>query len=1044
MNNQVRSCANGAALAMLFVLVTLSTAASFQERLNERWQASYDQITLETIHHKVKVTTSSSGTKTYDQVTETTPLKKTTPLPANPTADDHHYQYANELHVNIILRRTQALIDELNLAPYHPDLGAEQAALNQIKAQVTGPNSDKALFFTICALQRKIAMKNPLLDFDSMIFSGKWTTKPQFHSQQMAFFDIPDKGNSLYKVSGFKEGNPQFTDMLLNPTVINGRHKGKVLSNNKGANWEGHAGVFTPEINYEGTKVAFAWAAWCSERKDTKFKYDLKTKYRIFEMNLDGTNLRMVSDFGEAGEGGIKAPNMDEYDPTYLPNGRMLFVSERHNGGQRCGNTATSGNMYTMQLDGGNDGMGSDFIRISWHETNERSPVVDYNGKIVYSRWDYVDRHAFSAQSMWLTNPDGSDPRAYHGNYVEDDKPFHVMSECDIRPIPGSPGKYMAIAGGHHEAYWGNLAVIDINKRAKFHEQIRWFYREMATPSDNHISDVLEYKTPISKTDPTKVDTTFIPWGRFNSKGRLFTTPYPLNESFVIVGEYDEVLLLDKFRNEILLFSTKELFDIAVHSPLPIKSRTKEVQIAPVTCQGKGCNLAQSDKATISVIDVRITDTPWPSNIKIQKLRVCQLVPRPKKPWDTERNEWWGWSDGALLKAVIGTVPVELDGSAYFQAPIEKEIFFQVIDSTGMAVTSMLSGTYVHPGEHLTCIGCHEDKWGASPALKETNTHAFQKGPAPITPEVSGSYPLTYARLVYNEVFKPKCWEACHKTSSVAKAKEMDFSYWNWKEPLKCGNGGVYNGPCAGAIEKFVTYYGSAYDGAYTRTPGNMLQMGISTTSKRSRSVPMEIGARRCKLIKDNYLEKSHYNVTLTDEQKRRVYLWLDLNAQDLGTYQLTDDPDYTLDRGWKNSDNQGPPYTRQRKGDEVVWPSWEHSGFDQNNVTGVQKIGKEFPPYYPDKQVSAGALATPYSTATKLLVRGTELVLSGVPAGQIEITLFNLAGRAVMHKNIATNALTTLSLGSTQALGAGRYIARIRSNGTPLSMANRSILITQ
>jgi hypothetical protein len=1022
----------GAVLLFTLSLSAGASAAGFDDELRAFWRESYNRI---------------------DSETKITALKKNEPFPAQPKPYDHQYIYKIgslfEGEVNVILRRTQALIDELSLMPNAPSLGTEQNALNKIKQTVNGVNGDTTIFFEVCALSRQIAMKNPLLNFDSMIFNCFGTEKPQFHSQQIAWFAIPDKdggGTGLYKVSGFKEGKPVYNDLLDSSKVINGRYKDKILSN-KNPEWKNLSTVFTPELSYDGKKIMFAWAAAAGWRGATYAnKWHLTTKYRIYELDVAAQSVRMLSDFGDNPDSfATVAPNMDEYDPTYLPNDdRILFVSERHNGGQRCGNTATSGNMYTMKLTDGPDKMGSDIVRLSWHETNERSPAIDLNGKIVYSRWDYIDRHAYSAQSMWLVNPDGTDPRVYHGNYMEDDKPFHPISECDIRPIPGSEGKYMGIAAGHHEAYRGNLCVIDINKPAKTDHQIRWFFAGWATPGD----------VPVQTQ------------GKLGSqlKQRLFETPWPLNEKFVIVAHYGEMLLLDEFRNEILLFSNKTITsetgrkNVFVQSPIPLKTRTKEPILASGTCQGKSCNSAAANRATISVINVYNTDTPWPAHIKIKQLRICQLVPRPKKPWETNRNEWWGWSDGALLKAVIGTVPVELDGSAYFRAPIEREIFFQAIDSTGMAVTSMLSGTYVHPGEHLTCLGCHEDKWTASPALKGTTTHALQKGPAPITPEMPGSYPLTYARLVRDSVFYPRCLP-CHKQNGVS----MDFSYW--KAGSTCNNGGEESGPCVGDMEKFVTYYGAAYQNAYGFTPQNMLMMGFPDdklpenqggTTKlyrafredygvvRSRSVPMRIGARACSLL--TYLYPSHHGVELSDKEFRRAVMWMDLNSQNLGTYQFTDDPGIRAkpdDFDATVAFTQPGPYKRQHDG-LVVWPSWEGSGFDSANVTGEQQFGKPYPAYNPDAPVGVGFVTSQNKGAhSQLLVRGGQLVLTNVTGGNLEVTLFNLAGRAVVRKTLTTFPAASVNLVSTRALGAGTFVARMRLNGETLQGKNLSILIT-
>jgi hypothetical protein len=839
-------------LAAVFGLAApaLLRAQTFDQLLDARWAASYNQIAEEI---------------------KTPELKK-------PDNSDPRFIWASHKGpVDVILNRTRALLEDIAAMPGAPDLAIEGEQLATLRDGATGKSTDLAYFKQIAALRRRISMKNPLLNFDSMVFTCFESGKPQFHSQQMAFFALNDPGAGLYQVSGFKQGNPAFKDLLNGPVVQNGRFAGKSLSN-KFAEWKGRAGFFTPELSYDGTKIMFAWAPWAAATNWTEGKYTLKKKFRIFEMGLDGSNLRMLTDF--------LTPEMDEYDPLYLPNGRILFVSERHNGGQRCGNTATSGNMYSMNPDG------SDLVRITWHETNERSPTVDWDGRIVYSRWDYIDRHAYSAQSMWLCYPDGRDPRSWHGNYIEDDKPFHPIAECDIRPIPGKPGKYVGIAAGHHDAYEGNLCVIDITKRAKYEEQIRWFWEGWSLPGDNFLATS----------------------NRFDRRGRRFSTPFPLSEDYVIVAEYDEVLLVDKFRNEVLLFSNKPFCSINISSPLPVRSRPVEPALATKTYQG--ARRAGAPKATISVMNVYETDTPLPPGTVITQLRINQILGRPKKPWDTLRNIWQAWSDGGLLKAAIGTVPVEPDGSAYFEAPIEREIYFQLLDEKGMAVTSMLSGTYVHPGEHLSCIGCHEDKWKTwTPTVVPL---ALRRPPSKITPEPDGSYPLNFHRLVRIPVFDKHCLP-CHQERNVA----LKFEYWDRTKPYENGSG--IQGPSPGLLSRYVKYYNAAYKAGYGYD--NQIHMGFPGTTQ-SRSVPLQMGAHGS-LLK-NFLEPSHYGVALTTEEKRRVTLWMDLNCQELGIYEY----DSTNPGQFNNFDNT--LYSRQRAG-EVVWPTWEHSGMDPNNPTGVQ-----------------------------------------------------------------------------------------------------------
>ncbi|MFP4381689.1 MAG: hypothetical protein ACLFUS_14405 [Candidatus Sumerlaeia bacterium] len=778
--------------------------------------------------------------------------------------------------VDVILRRTRAMMEDLRTMPGAPDFKIEEEQLDTLQAWSKDKPDNLSLFKAVCALRREIAMQNPLLDFESIIFTGNGSIE-MFHSAQMGSYHFTDPGASIYMVTGYKQNKMQIKDMLEHAKVVSGRYKGDTLSN-KNPKWEGRAAYQTPSLSFDGKEMMFAWCPKGWGKDHPKSQYP--NVFRNFAMNLDGSNLRMINDHD--GE-------FDDYDPTYLPDGRRLFVSDRHNGGQRCGWMALSGNMYSVDNDGSN------LVRLTWHETNERHPSVCEDGKIAYSRWDYIDRHAYSAQSFWLMNPDGTDPRSYHGNYEEDDKPFHPISECYVRPIPGTPSKFVAIETGHHQAYKGNLVVIDISKRAKYQEQIRFFYPDMQMMGD---------KGSFKEEDRFKDG---------NKRKRMFTSPTPLSEDYVIACEFSEMLLVDKFRNEVLLFDSENLFSHRIRTPIPVKARPVPPIIPLKTFQGK--RAADAPKATIGIMDVYESDFEWPENTNITHIRICQILARPKWPWDTPRNVYLGWSDGTLIKHIIGTVPVEADGSAYFEAPIEREIYFQAVDDTGMAVQSMLSGTYVHRGEQLTCVGCHEDKWVA-PKLKGTPI-AFQREPSKITPEVDGTYPLTYPRLA-KPVFEKNC-KPCHEK----EGKGISFEYWNTtKEPGK---------KWVGDLENYIRYYHAAY-GGYKDDDNNGLFLGDPGPKGAgfSRSIAGEIGARGSELLKylgpqhhgsDIKPDPRHKNIKLSYEDFHRITLWLDLNAQELGTYDFSDEAK-----------------AKQRAG-EVVWPEWPGgTGMDPDNPTGVQQ----------------------------------------------------------------------------------------------------------
>jgi hypothetical protein len=99
---------------------------------------------------------------------------------------------------------------------------------------------------------------------------------------------------------------------------------------------------------------------------------------------VDGSNLVRLTD-----------GNFDDFDPCWLPNGRIVFISTRRHGFGRChGRPVPAYTMSSMKPDG------SDLIPIDFHETNEWQPSVDNHGMIVYTRWDYVDRDHSAAHHM--------------------------------------------------------------------------------------------------------------------------------------------------------------------------------------------------------------------------------------------------------------------------------------------------------------------------------------------------------------------------------------------------------------------------------------------------------------------------------------------------------------------------------------------------------------------------------------------------------------------------------------------------------------------
>ncbi|MGD0896854.1 MAG: hypothetical protein ABR915_03395 [Thermoguttaceae bacterium] len=212
-----------------------------------------------------------------------------------------------------------------------------------------------------------------------------------------------------------------------------------------------------PDVSYDGKQILFSWGVGWSGYGGNTRTYFAEGKSscrrencrRIFALDLDSSapdRLRMLTDVSG-----------NDNHPIYLPNGRLVFVSDRRGGIARCGGPPRAPVLHSMNPDG------SDQVPLSFHETNEWSPTVDNDGRIIYTRWDYIDRVDNAIHHLWSCYPDGRDPRAVTGNYPERGK-LSPNAEYEFQPVPGDH-RMIGVAGAHHFlALSGSLIVVDPNQ----------------------------------------------------------------------------------------------------------------------------------------------------------------------------------------------------------------------------------------------------------------------------------------------------------------------------------------------------------------------------------------------------------------------------------------------------------------------------------------------------------------------------------------------------------------------------------------------------
>jgi len=726
--------------------------------------------------------------------------------------------------LDIILRRTAALLKDISKLKGSAALAKQSTALDALQKEASAMPVDNeedrfALFEKAHSLRRKIALSNPLLDFDQLLFIKRdRSTFNHMCDQYYGNFALP--GGGVCVLSNPFSDKPECKDILADSVVESGRLKGQKLD--KG-------GFLSPELSFDGKSILFAYVECEGDQKHIDHldhanngHWSQGRCYHIFSANVDGTNLRQLTD-----------GTWNDFDPCFLPNGRVAFISERRGGYLRCGRECPSYTVYDMKPDG------SDIRVMSPHENNEWQPSVDHNGMIIYTRWDYVDRHGCTAHHPWIMTPDGCDSRAMHGNFSI--KSTRADMEMDLRAIPGS-AKIIGTAAPHHGQAYGSLIIFDPNM-----------------PDDDMMA-------PVKRITPD------IKFPESQGGTQVYGTPWPLNENYYLCvydpgmrirngrqggghvrGNYG-IYLLDAFGNKILIYRDPE---IASLSPMPLRARKR-----PPVVTEKSKRLAATPPATgtMAVVDVYDSLKPWPEGTRIKALRIYQIfsmsVPSGRPPHETGRRINSASDSVNLARRIIGTVPVEDDGSAYFTLPAGKEVYFQALDENGCAVQSMRSATWVQPGEQLTCTGCHEPKNQAPAQSKTMAKKALQRAPSIPTPDVDGTNPFSYPRLV-QPVLDKNCVE-CHIKNKDKKAPPLDSSIVTAKLPRPTQVFQSYES----LIHKYAFWnYGDSY-----------------------RTTPGQFGALASKLYP--MLKKGHHDLKLSDEDMHRIIVWLDSVSNFYGVYE--------------------------------------------------------------------------------------------------------------------------------------------------------------
>ena len=718
------------------------------------------------------------------------------------------------------LLRAERLAAHLRTLPDAPDVRAASLKLAHLtrragRVEVLEPPARAVLYHRVCDVGREMALSNPLFGDRPIVFMKRHRFICQMLHEYMGYYyDFAGlAGGGLFVLE--RPGHSPATRDLVGGRLPPGAFA-------------------TPALSRDGKTVFFAFAPikdvarpgkpradWTTlppaEQVPAPLNYFSPTRscFHVYAVNVDGTGLRRLTD----------GPD-DDFSPCHLPDGGIAFMSSRRGGFCRCNNDFEPLPTYTLHRMNAD---GSGVQTLSFHETNEWHPAVMNDGRIVYSRWDYVDRSAANYHGLWTCNPDGSNPRILLGNYTTRINAFYQP-----RAIPGSR-RIAFIAGAHHAVVGGAVALVDPDRVGL----------DPASGEDRY--DAVEVLTP-------EIGFPEAPgW-----PGSYFHSPWPLSEDFFLTamsldplpGHGSRVLddtetgiyYFDRFGNLELLYRQS---GVACVGPMPLAAEPKRPIVAGALDEALG------EEGEFVIVDVRWSLMPLPENRPVRSLRVFQLLPKTTYVANRPRI---GYANAESARMMLGTVPVEPDGSAYFRAPARKPLYFQLVDESGRAVQSMRSVTYLQPGERRGCVGCHESPDTTPPGRQLS---AVRREVSTIEPGPPGTRPMSFPLLV-QPVLDRACAE-CHDGTERPGHSRL-----------------VLTGEPAG---QFSRSYESLRPHVRWHEWG-----AASITPMVTR--PGHAGADASPLL-DILQDANHKGqISLSDSERRRLQIWLDANAPFYGTYQ--------------------------------------------------------------------------------------------------------------------------------------------------------------
>ena len=576
--------------------------------------------------------------------------------------------------------------------------------------------------------------------------------------------------------------------------------------------------------------------------------------WHLWRMNLDGSGLKQLTD-----------GNYYDVSPCELPDGTLVFVSTRHFGHTVC-QPGPASNLFRLRLKG-LDGSELETPRIEYLSMNtlsDLSPQLLQDGRVLFTRWEYIDRDLTFRQSLWTQNPDGTAYQLFFGNTVRD-----VGTFWQARQLPGCTDQVVATFAPHHGFPHGAIGIVDRSHGVEAPKNVGFTYITKEFPTIGDSAHEWSYRDPFPLSDE-----------RFLCSFGGTTEKDPENKY--------RLYLLNRDGEKRLLYDDEKF---SCYFPIPVLPNagwdeapvTVADRVAPIPWK-EGQAFDSTETGSVSLMDVYEGLPETIARGSVAKIRVLEQVRKAEdlreRAYDQSPLMGYGTY---YAKRYWGSAKVDEDGSAHFQVPAMREIYFQIVDAEGKELHRMTSAVQVMPGESVSCIGCHEDRDTtfqpmAPPTALRRPADVLELDVPGLVKDTTTANPsgLVDYQVLVQPVLDRHCVE-CHSGADPAGGYDL-----------------------TGDKTRFFTM---SYDNLLGRSRSyrqHDMQSGEMLPEERAKGkplvhffwllwtptgqhIPLEGGTAQSRL--PDYLTQEHCGHPIPAEDRERVCFWIDANVPFYSTY---------------------------------------------------------------------------------------------------------------------------------------------------------------